>query len=76
MLTDALFLSLPPSRRTVASAVSYCSEARAIQVSRFLLSFDVDANSISFDISAASVEPNLDASLAFQLSAYGISAVK
>ncbi|GAA6012902.1 hypothetical protein JCM11491_006219 [Sporobolomyces phaffii] len=58
-----------------ASAVSYCSEARAIEVDKFLLEYDDTDKTISFDISAASVEPNLDAKLNLELIAYGINAV-
>ncbi|GAA5953151.1 hypothetical protein JCM21900_006122 [Sporobolomyces salmonicolor] len=58
-----------------ASAVSYCSAARAIEVDRFLLEYDASTDAISFDISAASVEANLDAILNFELVAYGIHAV-
>ncbi|KAM0752866.1 hypothetical protein T439DRAFT_184535 [Meredithblackwellia eburnea MCA 4105] len=63
------------SRIFFASAVSYCSEARAIVVEKFLLEYDANSNSISFDISAQSVETNLSASLQFNLVAYGINAV-
>ncbi|GAA5891033.1 hypothetical protein JCM5296_007357 [Sporobolomyces johnsonii] len=58
-----------------ASAVSYCSDARAIEVDRFLLEYDASTDAVSFDISAASVEANLDAILNFELVAYGIHAV-
>ncbi|GAA5880578.1 hypothetical protein JCM16303_005437 [Sporobolomyces ruberrimus] len=58
-----------------ASAVSYCSDSRAIEVEKFLLEYDDTDKSISFDISAASVEPNLNAILNLELIAYGINAV-
>ncbi|GAA5848902.1 hypothetical protein JCM3766R1_000672 [Sporobolomyces carnicolor] len=58
-----------------ASAVSYCSDSRAIEVEKFLLEYDDTDKSISFDISAASVEPNLNAILNLELVAYGINAV-
>ncbi|KPV77691.1 uncharacterized protein RHOBADRAFT_41687 [Rhodotorula graminis WP1] len=69
-------------RRFYARAVSYCSDARAIEVDQFLLQYFPDetlfgsgAGTISFDISAASVDPNLNAKLEFSLDAYGIDAV-
>ncbi|TNY19179.1 hypothetical protein DMC30DRAFT_418137 [Rhodotorula diobovata] len=69
-------------RRFYARAVSYCSDARAIEVDQFLLQYYPDeslfgagAGTISFDIAAASVDPNLNAKLEFSLDAYGIDAV-
>lgn len=67
--------ALADNRIFYASAVSYCSEARAIEVDKFLLEYDDTDKSISFDISAASVEPNLNAILNLELIAYGINAV-
>ncbi|GAA5964979.1 hypothetical protein JCM3765_004814 [Sporobolomyces pararoseus] len=67
--------ALADNRIFYASAVSYCSEARAIEVEKFLLEYDDTEKSISFDISAASVEPNLNAILNLELVAYGINAV-
>ncbi|ORY42131.1 hypothetical protein BCR35DRAFT_311286 [Leucosporidium creatinivorum] len=58
-----------------ASAVSYCSNARAIEVDKFLLEYNNEDKTVSFDISAASVESNLGAVLSLQLEAYGIDAV-
>ncbi|GAA6009180.1 hypothetical protein JCM10207_004296 [Rhodosporidiobolus poonsookiae] len=58
--------------------LSYCSAARAIEVDKFLLTYDPDfgvAGAISFDISAASVDANLDPILNLELIAYGIDAV-
>ncbi|GAA5852847.1 hypothetical protein JCM8547_004704 [Rhodosporidiobolus lusitaniae] len=70
--------SVSAARRFYASAVSYCSESRALTVDRFLLEYYPDTNvagAISFDISAASVEANLNPILNFELVAYGINAV-
>ncbi|KAI5477916.1 hypothetical protein MNV49_005809 [Pseudohyphozyma bogoriensis] len=67
--------TLASSKVFYASAVSYCSEARSIVVSKFLLEYNAAEKSISFDISAEQANPNLDASLEFQLEAYGINAV-
>ncbi|SGY14345.1 BQ5605_C010g06149 [Microbotryum silenes-dioicae] len=58
-----------------ASAVSYCSAARAIEVKEFLLQYDNIDKTISFDINAASVEPDTRAIISLQLTAYGIQAV-
>jgi hypothetical protein len=66
---NCLFVKFNP----VASAVSYCSEARSIQVDKFLLEYNADQRTLSFDIAAATVNPNLDAILEFQLTAYGVS---
>jgi len=56
--------SLPPSTRADARAVSYCSDARAIEVEQFLLQYFPDetlfgsgAGTISFDISCVLVSP-------------------
>ncbi|SCV69687.1 BQ2448_1081 [Microbotryum intermedium] len=58
-----------------ASAVSYCSSARAIEVKQFLLQYDNVDKTISFDINASSVESDLEAIISLQLEAYGIQAV-
>lgn len=42
-----------PFHFVVASAVSYCSPARAIEVKKFLLEYNAEDGSITFDISAA-----------------------
>ena len=60
---------------TVASAVSYCSDARAIDVSNFQLEYDFEQALITFNLTAASVSKNLFPTLDISLNAYGIEAV-
>ncbi|KAK4051369.1 hypothetical protein OIV83_002853 [Microbotryomycetes sp. JL201] len=58
-----------------ARSVAYCSSARAIEVDKFLFSYNADQQTITFDVDAGQVDSNLRASLQIELTAYGINAI-
>ncbi|KAM0789256.1 hypothetical protein ACM66B_000099 [Microbotryomycetes sp. NB124-2] len=74
-LVGVLVSSVEADRVFFARSVAYCSQARAIEVEKFLFSYNADRQTISFDVDAGQVDPNLRASLQVELTAYGINAI-
>lgn len=69
-LPPLLFLSLP-----VTSSVAYCSAPFAILVSDLRLHFFPDNQTLEFDLTAASVQDNLNVSLAININAYDLGII-
>jgi hypothetical protein len=63
------------TRKLFAQEIEYCSSQQIVLVQRFDLAFYPDNSSVSFNIVANSVKNAVDATVSFDVNAYGLSPI-